>query len=82
MVGACVHGAYVDSHVVVIIVQKMHREGIKEQLGISSKLNRWFVIAWILLPLIAGITINALFTFGEEVEWRGFMHRECGDMGF
>jgi uncharacterized membrane protein len=70
------------SLVVAIIVQKMHREGIKEQLGISFKLNRWFVIAWILLPLIAGITINALFAFGEDVEWRGFMHRECGDMGF
>ncbi len=32
--------------------------------------------------LIAGITINAIFAFGEEVGWRGFLIKEFGEMGF
>ncbi|MEM2990344.1 MAG: CPBP family intramembrane glutamic endopeptidase, partial [Halobacteria archaeon] len=124
-----------------IIIQKfIYRESLKE-LGISFKLNKWFLAAW-LLPLliafqtfaisllfpgiqytpnmegiieryqstltqeqieqiknqiaaspvhpiyiaiiqglIAGITINAVTGFGEELGWRGFLLKQLEDMG-
>jgi membrane protease YdiL (CAAX protease family) len=131
--------------VVAIIVQKfIYKEAVKEPLGISFRLNRWFIVAW-LLPLliaiaaaavsivlpgaefvsapegsrvfehfrtilpaetlqqmerqisslpfhpfwfvllqgvVAGITINAVAGFGEELGWRGFLQKEFGYMGF
>jgi membrane protease YdiL (CAAX protease family) len=128
---------------VAVIVQKfIYKEPLKEPLGISFKLNRWFLVAWLLPPviafatigvsllfagveysasmeglleryksivtteqlqqmqnlpgvfrshpilmglllgLIAGITINAVAGFGEELGWRGFLQREFGYMGF
>jgi membrane protease YdiL (CAAX protease family) len=30
----------------------------------------------------AGLTVNALFAFGEEVGWRGFMHKALHGRGF
>lgn len=131
--------------IVAIIVQKcVYKEPIKKPLGISFKLNRWFLIAWLLptiiafltiamslampnvelsinpeetrvieqfksvfpperiqeiqkqtssIPvhpiwlalfsgLIAGITINAVAGFGEELGWRGFLQREFSYLGF
>ncbi len=129
--------------IVAIIIQKyILREPVKGPLGISFKLNRWFLIAW-LLPaiiafvtlgvsllfpsveyspemagiferfesvltpeqlqqmkdqaiafpvhpiwigllqgLIAGITINAVAGFGEELGWRGFLQKELAFLGF
>lgn len=32
--------------------------------------------------LIAGTTINAIAAFGEELGWRGFLHRTLADHGF
>ena len=32
--------------------------------------------------LIAGVTINPLATFGEELGWRGWLHRALAPMGF
>lgn len=32
--------------------------------------------------MIAGITINAVAAFGEELGWRGFLQKELGYMGF
>ena len=128
---------------VAIIVQKtMYKESIKKPLGISFKLNRWFLVAWflpviisfatlgvsLLFPgveyspemagiferfesvlspeqleqmkaqaaafplhpfwigllqgLVAGITINAVAGFGEELGWRGFLQKELAHLGF
>ena len=128
---------------VAIIIQKsIYKEPLKEPLGISFKLNRWFVVAWLLPPviafatlgvsllfsgveyspemagmferfkslltpeqlaqmesqtatlpihpfwlsllqgLVAGVTINAVFGFGEELGWRGLLLRKLGYMGF
>jgi len=41
-------------------------------------------LIWIglLQGLIAGITINAVAGFGEELGWRGLLQREFGYMGF
>ena len=127
----------------VLIVEKLiHKEKIKTRLLISFKLNRWFLVAWLFMPvvsfvtlgisllspviiynpemtgllermtaimspeqierakqslqslpisylwivliqgLLSGITINALFAFGEEVGWRGFLLRQFQQMSF
>jgi len=129
--------------IVAIVVQKLiYKKSLREPLGISFKLNRWFLVAWLLPPiiafatlavsllfpgieyspemagmferfkyvltpeqleqmksqatvfpihpiwigllqgLIAGITINAVAGFGEELGWRGLLQREFGYMGF
>lgn len=129
--------------VVTIIIQKgIYKEPVKEPLGISFKFNRWFLVAWLLPPLIAfatigitllfpgieytpdmsgflermngiltpeqvqkaleqtakipfhifwftliqgliaGITINAVAGFGEELGWRGFLQKELSPIGF
>jgi len=126
-----------------ILIQKViYKEPLKKPLGISFKLNRWWLVAWLLPPLIAfatigisllipgvsyspemtgfferfegkvpaeqieqmkawmtafpihifwisliqglfaGITINAVAGFGEELGWRGFLLREFDYMGF
>lgn len=131
--------------IMAIVVQKfIFKEPLRKPLGISFKLNRWFLVAWLLPPiitvaaigvslifpgvefaaepevsiifehfksifpperlqeiesqtsslplhpfwfalltgLIAGITINAVAGFGEELGWRGFLQREFAYMGF
>ncbi len=128
---------------VAVIVQKaIYREPLREPLGITFEFNRWFLVAWMLPPLVAfatiavsllfpsvtyspemagfyemfesaltpvqieqmksqaamlpihpfwltavqgligGATINALFAFGEEAGWRGFLQRQLGYLGF
>ncbi|HIE30029.1 TPA: CPBP family intramembrane metalloprotease, partial [Candidatus Poribacteria bacterium] len=39
---------------------------------------------WIglLQGIVAGVTINAVAGFGEELGWRGFLQRELGFLGF
>jgi len=39
---------------------------------------------WLMLiqGLIAGTTINAIFAFGEELGWRGFLQKELNFLGF
>lgn len=127
----------------VLIVKKLiHKEEIKTDLLISFKINRWFFVAWLLMPiimfstiginllfpnvfynpemsgfinrlssilppeqieqmkqslealpinlvwltliqgLIAGISINALAAFGEELAWRGFLLKAFKTMKF
>jgi hypothetical protein len=38
-------------------------------------------IIWIIQGLLAGITINAITGFGEELGWRGFLLRNLIDIG-
>ena len=129
--------------VMAIFVQKViYGQAVKGPLGISWKLNRWFLVAWLLPPaiafgtlgvslllpgikyspdlaglferfervvspeklqemkeqvaafplhpiwlgllqgLVAGVSINAVAGFGEELGWRGFLQRELGFLGF
>lgn len=121
----------------VLIIEKLiHREAIREKLFISFRINKWFFVAWLLMPLVAflamgigllfpdvsfspemdgmynrfenmltpeqmdemrvsvdtmflhpiwialfagllaGISINAVAGFGEELGWRGFLLRQ------
>ena len=109
----------------VIFTQLIFKEPVLKGLGISFKFNRWWWIGWLLMPVIAmltlgvtllmpgarwtpdsemvqqslqnmpegigvwgligisilsglfaGITINALIAFGEEIAWRGFLMKE------
>ena len=129
--------------VVAILLQRgVYHEPVKGPLGISFRLNRWFLVAWwlppilaaatfgvtLLLPgieyspqmqgmferfaplltpeqmqqlkermaatpigalwltllqgLLAGITVNAVAGLGEELGWRGFLHKEWAFLGF
>ncbi len=126
-----------------LVVQRLiYREPLREPFGLSFKLNRWFLVAWLLPPLIAfatlgvsllfpgiefspemagmferfkssltpeqlqemrnqaaalpvhpiwlallqgliaGVTVNAVAAFGEELGWRGLLQRELGCLGF
>ena len=130
---------------VAIVVQKLiFKEPLKVPLGISWQINRWWLVAWFLPPviafatlgvslflpgvsfspdmsgmaerfrhllppeqfekiqkqmvdfpipihpfwlglvqgLIAGISINALAGFGEELGWRGLLQKELAFLGF
>jgi uncharacterized protein len=128
--------------IAVLIVQKgLYKQGIKES-GISWKINKWWYVAWLSMPiisiltigvtllfpgisfspemagmferfknmlsaeqmeqmrkqiailpihvfwitllqgLIAGITVNAIAGFGEELGWRGLMSKELIPLGF
>ena len=109
----------------VVFTQLIFKEPVFKGLGISLKLNRWWWIGWLLMPVVAmavlgvtllmpgaiwtpdgemvqqslkgmpegvgvwgligisllsglfaGITINAVFAFGEEIAWRGFLVKE------
>jgi len=40
------------------------------------------LISGFFMGLIAGITINAVAGFGEELGWRGFMHHHLGNINF
>lgn len=111
----------------VVFTQLIFREPVLKGLGISFKLNCWWWIGWLMMPVIAlavigvtlllpgaewtpesetmqsalqtmpegvgvwgvlaiviasglinGITINAVFAFGEEIAWRGFLMKEFG----
>ena len=127
----------------VFVQRAIYREPVARPLGISFRLNRWFLAAWLIPPalalgafgvsllfpsmhyspsmegiisrlpgavtpeqleqmrrqvaqitpagilalvilggMIAGITINAVAAFGEELGWRGLLLRELEPLGF
>lgn len=45
-----------------IIVQKLYRESVKD-LGVSFKFNRWWIVAWLLPPVIAFATLAVSLLF-------------------
>jgi membrane protease YdiL (CAAX protease family) len=133
---------FVPMSVAILLQKGIYRQPVAKPLGISFRLNRWFLIAWLLPPavalvtfgvtllmpgveyspqmkgmferyaslltpeqtqqlekqiaampvgvfwlsllqgLIAGISINAVAGFGEELGWRGFLQKELAFLGF
>ena len=122
-------GAMLIPLLAVVFTQLIFKEPVFKGLGISFRVNRWWWIGWLLMPvialavmgvtllmpgavwtpggatmqaamqslpegvpedlvvwiiiavsifsgLIAGATINAVFAFGEEIAWRGFLMKE------
>lgn len=55
-------------------------ETLQKQSAFLTPVNYFWIS--ILSGLLAGATINALFAFGEECAWRGFLPRALGEMGF
>ena len=117
--------------VAVVVTQFITKEPLFKNLGISFKINRWWVAGLLLIPilalaimgvsalmpgeswspendtviaavkqmpgnlgvwgfigitllsgLLAGITINAVFAFGEEIGWRGYLVELFKGQGF
>lgn len=115
----------------VVVTQLIYKEPILRGLGVSFKLNRWWFVGALLMPVLAmailgvsllmpgaywnvesetvrmvldqmpagmgpwgmiaitlvsgifaGATINALFAFGEEIGWRGFLVKEFEGKNF
>ena len=115
-------GAMLIPLLAVIFTQLIFKEPVLKGLGISFRVNRWWWIGWLLIPIVAmamlgltllmpgarwtpdsklvqqalrsmpegvgvwgligismlsgmfaGVTINAVFAFGEEIAWRGFL---------
>ena len=109
--------------IATFVCQAIAREPLFRNIGIHWKVNWWWVVGWLLMPVVvlltigfdwcingdafttdslafntlrkamnipvwaivaitvvsglfAGITINALFAFGEEVGWRGYLLRQ------
>jgi len=133
---------FVPMTVAILLQKGAFREPVKGPLGISFRLNRWFLLAWwlppvialatfgvslllpgieyspqmqgmferfaslltpeqmqqlqeriaatpahafwiaLLLGLMAGVTINAVAGFGEELGWRGLLQKELAFLGF
>ena len=129
--------------IVAVVLQKLvYKDNVVKPLAVSFKLNRWFLVAWMLPTLLviatfgvsllfpgvkyspemegmfdlleaalsseqvgqmkeqaagfpvhpvvialisglaAGITVNAVAGFGEELGWRGFLQKNLGELGF
>lgn len=115
----------------VVVTQLIYKEPALRGLGVSFKLNRWWFVGALLMPVLAmailavsllmpgaywnvesetvrmaldqmpagmgpwgmiaitlvsgifaGATINALFAFGEEIGWRGFLVKEFEGKNF
>ena len=49
---------FIPMSVAVIIQKLVYGEHIKNTLGISFRLNRWFIIAWLLPPLMVFATFG------------------------
>jgi uncharacterized protein len=133
---------FVPMAVAILLQRGVYHEPVVGPLGISFRLNRWFLMAWFLPPLIAlatfglslllpgieyaphmqgllerfapmlephqiqrlkeqttmtpasvfcltllgglvaGVSINAVAGFGEELGWRGFLQKELAFLGF
>ncbi len=133
---------FIPMLVAIIIEKLIYKHNIVGRLNISFKINKWFVVAWLIMPVIgfltlgislllpevsyspemagimerfkdsftpeqieemnkqteilpihpvwlalfsgmfAGLTVNAIAAFGEELGWRGFLLRQLSNKSF
>lgn len=72
LVNWCVRGETFTIHSEALV---MMQTTLNEQLAMN--ISPWAILAITLVAgLISGITVNALFAFGEEVGWRGYLLRQ------
>lgn len=55
-------------------------EEARQQMSAMPPALYWTML--LLQPLVAGVSINALAGFGEELGWRGWLHRHFARIGF
>lgn len=55
-------------------------EQAKKQMEAMPRAAYWALL--FVNPLVAGVTINAIAAFGEELGWRGFLFRHFAALGF
>ena len=54
---------FIPMIVTLIFIKKENRKNIKSYLGISFKINKWFIISWLLMPVLAFITFGISLLF-------------------
>ena len=54
---------FVPAISVLIVTKIIHREKIASDLLISFKLNKWFLFAWLLMPLLAFLALGVSLLF-------------------
>jgi membrane protease YdiL (CAAX protease family) len=53
---------------------------VKRAAAVCLATKTWWIV--LLQALIAGVTVNAIAGFGEELGWRGFLQKELSWLGF
>lgn len=63
---------------VLIVTKVIHKDNIKSDLLLSFKINRWFFVAWLLMPVIifSTLAVNLMFpNVSYNPEMTGFLTR-------
>lgn len=69
---------FIPTLAVLIVKKVVHREPIKTDLLVSFKFNRWFLFAWLSMPLIIFCTVGVNLLFpgvNYDPEMEGFFRR-------
>jgi membrane protease YdiL (CAAX protease family) len=65
------------------MVPAAQHEEVRKALAPFGSALPWVLLAQTVLGgIAAGISLNAIATFGEELGWRGFLHNDLAEMPF
>lgn len=71
-----------QQHILDMVPAAQHDE-VRKALAPFGEALPWVLLAQTVLGgIVAGMTINAVATFGEELGWRGFLHHDLAEMPF
>ena len=59
-----------------------YRQSIEQIERMERQMGGMWPLVALLQTTLAGLTINTLFAFGEEMGWRGFLYKELRPLGF
>ena len=54
---------FIPMAMAIVVQRVLYKEPIREPLGISFKFNRWFLVAWLLPPVVAFATLGISLLF-------------------